>query len=271
VLLTCSNSAIAYFTATASGNSGPIVCTPPSGSAFPVNTTTYVTCVATNNCGGKASCYFAVTVKPQHPIWLCNWMAVGIPASALGQAQLSTIPNIGSSGQDGVCFYNLGSSGQDGVELDLGQAQKFTFNTVLDFTAPEGTRIDMALPPDPVNPSPGPLLSFIRKSGPKGYCVKTQKFTDDTTAQYRGTAVGTNGDLLSSLTQSANLDSYVPLNIFNQPGVTSVLMTITFDCITHEVTFAFPACIWTTYSARKGWDGCIYGNSPPGHSNKKTA
>src|SRR5205085_3280980 len=117
----------------------------------------------------------------------------------------------------------------------------------------------------------GPLLSFIRKSGPKGYCVKTAKFTDDTTAQYRGTAVGTNGDLLSSLAQSANLDSYVPLNIFNQPGVTSVLMTITFDCITHEVTFAFPDCIWTPDTARKGWDGCIYGNSPPGHSTKKTA
>jgi len=271
VLLTCSNSAIAYFTASAIGNSGPIVCTPPSGSSFPVNTSTLVTCIATNNCGGFASCSFAITVKPQHPRWLCYWMAIGLQATPLGQAQLTSIPNLGSSGQDGVFVDNLGSSGQDGVRLDLGTARKFTFNTVLDFTAPEGTRVDIGLPPDPVNPNTGPLMSFIRKSGPKGYCVKTAKFTDDPSAEYRTTAVGTNGDLFSSFTESANLDTYVPLNIFNQPGVTSVLMTVTLDCTTHEVSLEFPDCIWTPDAARKGWDGCIYGNSPPSKPVKKTA
>jgi hypothetical protein len=46
-------------------------------------------------------------------------------------------------------------------------------------------------------------------------------------------------------------------------GATGALMTVTFDCVTREAVLEFPAGNWTPDNARKGWDGCIYGNSPP--------
>jgi hypothetical protein len=231
-----------------------------------------VTCTATNNCGGNATCYFAITVKPKHPFWLCAFNAVGLEATPLGQAHFGFRPNLGSSGQDGVSIDNLGSSGQDGVRLAFGPAQKITFDTKLDFNQPEGAQFDIALPPDAANQDGLPLLSF-RSKGAKGYCVKTnKKFTDDPSATYRHTCIETNGDLHSSITWDAeNMETNVLLNINHLPEVTSVLMTVTLDCVTREVTLAFPDCIWTTDARRKGWDGCIYGNSPPGRPMKKTA
>lgn len=62
IVYTCSNSAVVKFKATATGQTGPIVCTPPSGTNFPLGTNV-VTCTATNACG-SASCSFLVIVKP---------------------------------------------------------------------------------------------------------------------------------------------------------------------------------------------------------------
>jgi hypothetical protein len=265
VLLTCTNAATAYYTVTASGNVGPVVCTPPSGTVFSLGTH-FVTCTATNQCGASATCSFNVTVRPQRPRWLCPWIAIGISATPLGQAQLTSIPNLGSSGQDGVSIDNIGSSGQDGVRIEIGPAQKFTFSTELDFTQPEGAQLDIALPPDPVNPDGTPLLSF-RSKGANGYCLKSNtKFTDDPNATYRSIVIDTNGDLHSSVTLDAvEMDTEVLANIIHQPGVTSVVMTVTLDCITREVTLEFPHCLWSRDRHRpKGWDGCIYGNRPPG-------
>jgi HYR domain/NHL repeat len=59
-----SNSAVVtYAGPTASDNcsAAPVVCSPPSGSNFPVGTTT-VTCTATDASGNTASCAFTVTV-----------------------------------------------------------------------------------------------------------------------------------------------------------------------------------------------------------------
>lgn len=71
IFLTCSNTAKGFFKATATGNNGPIVCVPPSGSNFPIGTN-IVTCTATNNCGWSVSCSFKVIVKPYSfpgPFW----------------------------------------------------------------------------------------------------------------------------------------------------------------------------------------------------------
>jgi hypothetical protein len=60
--------AVATFTATARDNcSGVTVsCTPPSGSSFPVGTTT-VTCSATDTSGNTSTCSFTVTVNDTEP------------------------------------------------------------------------------------------------------------------------------------------------------------------------------------------------------------
>src|SRR6185295_10663775 len=55
-LFTCGGSAAAFYAPQVSGNTGTIVCSPPSGSLFPLNTSTLVTCTVTNGCGGSATC-----------------------------------------------------------------------------------------------------------------------------------------------------------------------------------------------------------------------
>ncbi|MGA2854817.1 MAG: lamin tail domain-containing protein, partial [Verrucomicrobiota bacterium] len=58
--------AVVTFTVTTSGGCPPIsvVCSPPSGSTFPIGATT-VNCTATNTCGQQANCSFQVTVLRQ--------------------------------------------------------------------------------------------------------------------------------------------------------------------------------------------------------------
>src|SRR5262249_60933749 len=62
----CSNSAVVFYSSSASGGCNPppsLFCTPPSGSTFPLGTTT-VTCTASNSCGQITNCSFTVTVNP---------------------------------------------------------------------------------------------------------------------------------------------------------------------------------------------------------------
>jgi hypothetical protein len=54
---------VAYYKVSASGQVGPIISTPPSGTIFPLGTNV-VTCFATNACGAVATCQFLVIVKP---------------------------------------------------------------------------------------------------------------------------------------------------------------------------------------------------------------
>ena len=58
--------AVVFYTVTATGGCSPptIVANPPSGSTFPVGTTT-VTATASDTCGNGATCSFTVTVYPQ--------------------------------------------------------------------------------------------------------------------------------------------------------------------------------------------------------------
>lgn len=61
--------AVATYTATATDNCSPpptAMCTPPSGSTFPIGTTT-VTCTATDGAGNTATCTFTVTVNDTQP------------------------------------------------------------------------------------------------------------------------------------------------------------------------------------------------------------
>lgn len=66
-VVTCGSNAVVTWTATATNHSGPVICTPPSGSVFPLGTN-LVTCVATNACDTN-TCTFTVTVLPATPAW----------------------------------------------------------------------------------------------------------------------------------------------------------------------------------------------------------
>ena len=62
-VLTCESSAVVNYTVTASDDSGSVavVCVPPSGSSFPLGTTT-VLCRAVDRCDHESRCEFKVTV-----------------------------------------------------------------------------------------------------------------------------------------------------------------------------------------------------------------
>jgi autotransporter-associated beta strand protein len=65
---TCSNTCVrVFYSSTASGGCGPttVSCNPPSGSCFPANASTLVTCTATDACGHTTNCTFSVTVNVQ--------------------------------------------------------------------------------------------------------------------------------------------------------------------------------------------------------------
>ena len=81
---TCSTGAVVDYTVTVSGGCPPITtnCVPPSGSVFPIGTTT-VNCCATDSCGQTNCCSFTVTVVAIH--WT-QWVNAipGVPGSAWG-------------------------------------------------------------------------------------------------------------------------------------------------------------------------------------------
>jgi hypothetical protein len=96
----------------------PITCVPPSGSKFPLGTTT-VTCTRTDGCGEHATCTFNVTVK-QTFIWY-NALA----HSAIGSATLNVV-NTGAPPYT-LVISNLGAGGNDGAHLNLGSAEAIYF------------------------------------------------------------------------------------------------------------------------------------------------
>ncbi len=77
------------------------VCSPPSGSAFLIGTTT-VNCTATDNAGNSANCAFTVTVNPPPPnpnaLWIladdfaivCNDTAVNVPVRVRNFTQMTS-------------------------------------------------------------------------------------------------------------------------------------------------------------------------------------
>ena len=263
VVITCNSNAVVRYKVIATGYNGVITCTPPSGSVFPQGVT-IVTCTATNACGGIATCSFTVTVRPPLTRWACAWqVGIGLPFENVGGATFAILPvNIGNPT---ICIFpNPGNPTTSGALLHLGQAQAVTFTTKLDFTAPEGARMDFVLPPSPHNPNNTPLLSFVRKIGHNGYCVKTSKiFEDDPSGAYRTTAVNTNGQLLDSFTYTpAQNMTNEPFMIGFQPGVTDCHITVTLNCADGSMSVEFPGPV-TYNTARKGWDGCIYGPDRP--------
>jgi hypothetical protein len=107
VQATSSAGAVVNYTVTARDDTDTnvtVVCNPPSGSTFPIGTTT-VTCTATDDAGNMSRCSFTVTVRPPTRF-------EGFQHYAQGQAMISQ--------QEGrLVLDNLGSSGQDGVDIDL--------------------------------------------------------------------------------------------------------------------------------------------------------
>jgi hypothetical protein len=91
---------VVQYTVTATDNADPspsVVCTPPSGSPFPVGSTP-VTCTATDRCGHKAECTFKVEivcpcVRP--PGGMVNWWLFDEPPGTTIANDIVSFNNIG--------------------------------------------------------------------------------------------------------------------------------------------------------------------------------
>ena len=272
ILLTCNTGVVANFAPTAIGNTGPIVCSPPSGTIFPLGNNV-VTCTATNSCGAVATCSFIVSVRVPYTRWGCIIYAIGIEIVPIGNTAVTYLATLPGGGI-GVDFGNLGGTGQHGMRLVPGPAEKFTFNTVLDFNAADGASLNLALPSDSSHPNGTPLVNFTFHNSSGHWDIKgSRQMVADTAAMFRSIAIGTNGELFSSFTfDGANLDTNILASLLPMAGATNAQLTVTLDFHTRGVTLEFPSCTWTPNVARKGWDGCIYGNRPPrGSSGEKTA
>ncbi len=264
VITTCGTNAVAKYKVTASNYTGVLTCNPPSGSTFPLGTT-WVTCTATNACGGIATCYFSVTVKKPNPRWPCDWqVGIGIPYEPVGGATMALkAVGPGGPGYPAVCVFPNPGNPLSGARLHLGQAQAFSFTTELDFTAPVGAGMDLVLPPGPLHGNGTPLLSF-RSKGTNGYSVKmNQRTPDDPAGLFRTIAVNTNGHLLDSFTfNSHEALTNDTLMIGFQPGVTNCHVTVELNCVDGSLSIEFTGPVVASRS-RKGWDGHIYGPDRP--------
>jgi hypothetical protein len=276
VLLTCSNAAVGNFSVVASNHTGNLVCSPPSGSVFPLGVT-WVTCTATNVCGDLATCEFAVTVKQPSSRWDCLQVGIGIPFETIGGADIAFSAQSASPDTTTPTMSVIPAPGSSasGLRLVPGPARTIRFTTVLDFTAPVGAGFDLFLPPDPLHPNDPPLVS-IRNKGPKGYCVKQNKrFADEPGSTMRSYAVNTNGDLLDPITFTpAEVDAIGVCDIGFQPGVSNCHVTVEVNLVdgSSSVEFDGPVVpVTPTLLRHKGWDGCIYGPDRPRPKPPKTA
>jgi hypothetical protein len=266
VLLTCSNSAKGTYKVKATGHNGPVVCTPPSGTQFPLGTTT-VMCMVTNNCGAKATCTFTITVKPQPNRWLCGWHAgIGIPFEEIGGATTALRP-VGPVGpgipvDPSICIFPNPANPNSGILLQPGPARSIRFTTMLDFDAPEGSGITLAVPGgDPLNPTNAPILGFKKgTNAPKEVIIDCCHGNPD---NHCAIAVNTNGHLLPSVEFTLSEVAARGLaTIAAQPGVSNCHVTVELSLIDGSMSIEFAGPI-APAAGRKGWDGCIYGPDRP--------
>ena len=263
VLLTCGSSAVGYYNVTTSGNSGPVICTPPSGTTFPMGSTVVI-CTATNTCGDAATCSFTVTVKPPPNRWACIQLGIGIPFELVGGATAAMRPE-GEMGDPAVCIFPDPASPASGVLFQPGNAQAITFTTELPFDAPDGALLQLTLPPGPGNSNGTALLSCQYTCRPRcGWNIKVnKKFADDPSGSFRTIAVNTNGQLLNSFTfTSAEAETNDLLVISGQPGVSNCHVTVELNLQDGSTSLEFAGPVAPS-SQRKGWDGLIYGPDRP--------
>lgn len=155
--ITCPNSlvlnqdrpsgALVTYVATAADNSGSVnlVCTPASGSVFPLGSTV-VTCTASDAAGNTSTCSFQVTVKDtQGPVVNCPASATALQDLAGGAIVSYTVTASDNSGSVNVTsspasgsFFALGTTTVTSVAVDSsGNVSTCTFPVTV--TAPGST------------------------------------------------------------------------------------------------------------------------------------
>lgn len=154
----CSDSVTFTATATDDCSSTTVVCSPPSGASFPKGTN-MVTCTATDACGNRSSCQFAVVVEPltflrtvgtvipdNNAGGVTNTIAVNTPITRLTDVEV--ILNVSHTWNGDLYAYLVHGSGRAVLLNRVGRRTSGTpdylgysddgFNVILDDEAPRG-------------------------------------------------------------------------------------------------------------------------------------
>ncbi|HXJ56298.1 MAG TPA: HYR domain-containing protein [Verrucomicrobiae bacterium] len=262
-----------FYQPTATGNIGPVVCVPPSGSAFPFGTQ-QVTCYATNACGLIASCSFPVAVRPL-PKWVLESTPVALDPGVIvlnangllqwpiGNASLTRepmfeLPGIGSVGPGPVTRL-LASPDQKnaGVNYFVGGASEFRFTTVLDMEAPDGATIEVF----DLEDGERPAVTLTLNRGTSAWELKYGNGGIDATRSIRSSAVNPRGELLGSFLQSLPEDATnTMLALFPEAGLTKFPVTLVLERSSGSLHVSFPGEIVSAAergTRSTGWDGLI--------------
>lgn len=141
----------------------PVVCSPPSGSAFPKGTTT-VTCTATDACNNAASCSFDVTVQDdEKPTIAIDSVKQGTKdLLASGAVALQGPVEITVSAADNCDLTNAPAVTVNGEEatLDTGAAGTWTYVFVVGSSTPNGPALIVASITDAADNDASDTASF---------------------------------------------------------------------------------------------------------------
>ena len=258
-----------FYQATSTANVGPVVCVPPSGSAFPIGTHT-VTCYATNACGLISSCSFPLVVRLL-PKWVLESMPVpqvpgvtflnanGVLQWPVGNTSLTREPlfellGLGPVGPGPVTRLLAASDQKSaGVKYFVGGASAFRFTTVLDMEAPDGATVEVFDLDD--DKRPAVALTLNRATG--SWDLKTDDGGSDGTRSIQSVAVSPRGELLGSSLQSLPEDATnTTLALFPEVGLVKFPITLVLERSSGGLHVSFPGeIVRATRSA--GWDGLI--------------
>ena len=158
---------------------------------------------------------------------------------------------------------NGDASQPSSVQVGLGGGQAFSFTTVLDMNAPEGSQIIISAPTSAGTNAP--LLSLVKSCKPRcGWDVIKAKRFDDGTSSSRISAVNSDGSLLDSFVETPEQSTAEPpLTLYPDDGVTQFPVSMLLDSVTGEITLTFPGAVarrlCNGLPCPRGWDGTIKG------------
>ncbi len=201
---------------------------------------------------------------PFNPNGPPHWTKFGSALSVMPQPDLPAFGPIGSGPVICIAPPNGDPALPNSVEIGLGGGQAFSFTTILDMNAPEGSQIVVSTPTN--DGTNAPLLTLVKgKCPPKcNWDIKMNKKFYDGGSAARVSAVNTNGDLLDSFIETAaEADSDAALTLYPEDGIEQFPVSFLFDASTGEVTVMFPGSVarrlCNGLPCPRGWDGTIKG------------
>jgi hypothetical protein len=200
------------------------------------------------------------------PHWTTLDAAQPSTIASIAQPELDQFGPIGPGAALSVSPPNSDISQANRVDVGLGGGQAFTFTTILDMSAPEGSQVVISSPTgDDGGGTNAPLVTMVKSCQPRCHWdIKVAIRFDDSTSSRQISAVSTGGNLLDSFIETPEQgETAPPLTLYADDGITQFPVSILLDAATGEITFTFPGeaarRLCNGLPCPRGWDGTIKG------------